>query len=302
MSLTKYAPPEGTLIKLDMPAEKYHSGPELSASSLGALLRSPSHYMHSPRFFSPAMREGTLFHTAALEPDNWAKMVVTVPDVNWQTTDGKAAAAAWATGLGVTGLPEKPKKGDIIEAVERLGLIFSTGSNVSMAANMALSARQSSWGKQFFSDESRQREVSIFFDAITPDGRKVPFRCRPDLLIPGSAIIDLKKSQDASPEEFARSVAKFGYHRQAVIYTEAVRVATGENLPFLFCVVENVEPYACAWYTLSDEYLEIGRAEVDHALTLFADCSANHNWPSYSTELLELVPPSWLQAKVPSDD
>jgi len=248
------------------------------------------------------MREGTLFHIAALEPHKWGDLVVTAPSVNWQTLAGKAEAAAWAEELGAKDIPEKPKKADIIDAVEKLGCIFSDGPGVALAGQMALSARQSPWGKDFFNDEAGMREVSIFFDAETEDGRTVPFRCRPDLLIPGRAIIDIKKTQDASPEGFAKSVANFGYHRQAFMYREAVRQATGELLPFLFCAVENSEPYACAWYSMSDEFYDIGKAEAMYALGLFADCVESRSWPTYTSDLLDLVPPTWLQPQIPSDD
>ena len=87
-------------------------------------------------------------------------------------------------------------------------------------------------------------------------------RCRPDFWREDDIIVDVKTTEDASPEEFSRSLAKWRYHVQAPFYMDGIELATGRRPKgFVFLVVEKKPPYAVAAYTLDPESIELGRSE-----------------------------------------
>lgn len=294
-------PLEGARLVYDLPAREYHSGPELSASAIGPLMRSPAHFQYSPRIASNAMRKGTLFHVSALEPEKAESLVVKLPDGNWRTKDYKAEARAFLAGRGVD-LPEEFKRDDAMRAIDDAGMVMASDSEALTSIDMAASIRNSPVGKQLFADPAGRAEVSIFFQQeVETSEDPVLLRCRPDFLVPSRAIVDLKKTINASPDHFARSVFNFGYHLQAHLYRLGVYCATGEWLPFVIGACEEAPPHCCAWYVISDEFLAIGETEFHAAINLFARCLSDHIWPGYPQEILDILPPSWAKPRI-SDD
>ncbi len=94
-------------------------------------------------------------------------------------------------------------------------------------------------------------------------------RCRPDLWARKARIIlDVKTTDDASAEGFAKSIANWGYDVQDPFYSDGIEVATGKPLVgFLFlaveksaCVVDGVAK-GVAVYRLDDASRDLGRAK-----------------------------------------
>lgn len=293
--MTKPLPRTG--IVRGMPNAEYHGGPELSASQLGDLLRSPAHFFAKNRVASQAFRHGTLFHLAALEPELFRETVIAKPNQEVRTKAGKEAMREWAKGHGVT-LGASLSVQAINDAFDAAGKIYADGEEIMNAATMASQLRRSPFGEELFT-LPHEVEISVFFEFETKFG-KIPFRCRPDVWIPGVAIVDLKKTKDASPKEFNRSAVKFGYHRAAWIYREAMKQATGEELPFIFGCVEDYNPYAVAWYEAGEEILALGEAEVRTAAEVYATCCKSGDWPGYPQDPMTLEPPAWRKPEAPS--
>ena len=82
-------------------------------------------------------------------------------------------------------------------------------------------------------------------------------RARPDALDPNGLIVDLKTSQDASPDAFARTAATFKYHLQAAWYIDGLHAAgvTPEQTAFAFVVIEKTPPHSVGTYVLDAESL-----------------------------------------------
>lgn len=111
----------------------------------------------------------------------------------------------------------------------------------------------------------------------------------------GATVVDLKTTASAEPGKFSRSVADFGYALQAAWYIEAVQaLGLAERVRFVFVVVEKSAPHLVGVYELADEWLTIGRQQVEEALSVFAACTAADVWPSYTEGVRLLQPPSWL--------
>lgn len=122
-------------------------------------------------------------------------------------------------------------------------------------------------------------------------------RIRPDWLRSDDIIVDLKTTDDASPDGFAKSVANWRYDVQDAFYCDGFRAVTGRKARFVFIAVEKKPPYAVAVYTLDAESKEIGRAQYRADLDLYAQCKANDNWPGYGDAVQKLNMPGWHKNK-----
>lgn len=143
--------------------------------------------------------------------------------------------------------------------------------------------------------ESGLPEQSVYWvDAITGE----LCRCRPDWWhqdARGDILVDLKTTEDASPEGFARSVAKWRYHVQAAMYSDGVEAATGRKpRAFVFIAVEKKAPHAVGVYALDAASIDAGRVEYRADLSRYAECRATGVWPGYSDKIQPISLPVWF--------
>lgn len=120
-------------------------------------------------------------------------------------------------------------------------------------------------------------------------------RCRPDWWRQDLGIVlDVKTTDDASPEEFRRSLHKWRYHVQDPFYMDCIKQATGTRpRAFLFLAVEKKPPYAVAIYQLDAESVEQGRKEYRQDLDLYAECERTGQWPGYGERIQSISLPEW---------
>lgn len=98
-------------------------------------------------------------------------------------------------------------------------------------------------------------EVSFFSEI---DG--IGVKCRPDIFRDDQILVDLKTTDNASFENFTKSIANYRYHVQAAWYLNIVTLVTGIHYDtFIFAVVEKTPPYGVALYDLSKESIDAGR-------------------------------------------
>lgn len=136
-----------------------------------------------------------------------------------------------------------------------------------------------------------EAEKSVYWiDATTG----VLCRCRPDWWRDDNLIVDLKTTEDASPEGFARSIAKFRYDVQDAFYTDGVQQATGKRpKAFVFIAVEKKPPYGVGVYVLDAETKDLGRAQYQHDLRVYAECVRTGEWPGYGDKIQTINLPAW---------
>jgi len=96
-------------------------------------------------------------------------------------------------------------------------------------------------------------EASIFAE---DEETGLPLKARPDLWVEDHTLVDIKTTDDASPDAFARTVTTFGYHLQAAHY---LTMTGAEN--FIFVAVERKAPYAVGIYRLDAEWVQIARCK-----------------------------------------
>ena len=140
---------------------------------------------------------------------------------------------------------------------------------------------------------TEQAEVSLFWK------EECGTACRGKLdgIMP-IGVLDLKSTQGASIDEFAKSIYNFGYHIQAAHYLAG---AAANNLPcenFYIIAVENTPPYCTAVFVLEHESIEAGEKERKKLLQIYNDCVKNDNWPGYSDKIQAIGLPQWALRKI----
>jgi hypothetical protein len=270
--------PEGTASMPDKAADlsnaNYHRDPAVSKSHLDQVAKSPAHYW--ARYLDPnrvipeptaAMVLGTALHTAVLEPHLWREQFVVPPHAfDRRTKAGKELAQAF----------EAEAKGKTV-------LTPDDADRIRLMADAVHRHPASS----FLLELPGTREASYFW---TDEETGLRCKCRPDWhSIDRRLIVDVKTTKDASPREFARSVAAFRYHVQANWYQRPFPEAE----QFLFIAVESQPPHLVAVYAATPEMVAAGGRAADRDLRLLAACREAGAWPGYSDEILPLELPSW---------
>ena len=237
-----------------MTEAQYRAVDAINISSLKHMSRSPAHYraaLEHPREATPAQLLGSMLHATVAEPQR-THYVVRPDGLSFASKEGKA----WRDSQTHPILG-----GDDDDAVQA----------------MYRSLWRSERAKRMIVGATKECAV---FEIHQPTG--LLLKGRIDLFNFDRAkkevsIADIKTTDDASPGEFARSVRKWGYHRQAAYYMDLVGATR-----FFFIAVEKAAPFAVAIYELDDRTIEAGREANDRDLATLATCIKTDAWPAYS--------------------
>lgn len=258
-----------TNLILDMAELEYHAHPALSSTGARELLKAPAKFYHAqwtPRVHRTSFDTGTAAHAKVLGV-GWP--IVTIPEELLSDDGGirSAAAKAW-----------------VAEAREnnQIPIKASVAAEVNAMAESVLAHPKA----RMVLEQEGAPEVSVF--GTDPD-TGVDTRCRVDFLGMGEGrrvAVDLKTSAgEASAAEFARTVAKYGYHIQDGHYTDTLLFAEHPVDAFVFIVVEKEPPYLTAVHVLEDDYRVIGQERAAHARRLFAHGIQSGEWPGYPDDI-----------------
>lgn len=258
--------------------EEYHSHTEsISKSHLDTIANaSPLHYwskyLDPNRERSeptPAMVLGSAIHSAILEPDLFGQEYVTEPTgINRRANAGKAEYEAFCAankGKTVLGTDQMEACLAVRDAVHRhpLAAGLLTGGN----------AEQS-------------------FYAVDPETGEL-IKCRTDYMA-GDLIVDIKSTEDASPEGFGKSAANFRYLVQTAWYQDVLDAAFGEHPElWVFLAVEKKPPYAIGIYYPNAADIAIARAAARRDFLRIVEHKRSNTWPDYASEARALSMPAW---------
>lgn len=260
-----------------IPIDEYHKSIATSKSQLDQLAKSPAHYLASlatPRKETAAMRIGSLFHGLVLEPER--VRIAVAPVCDKRTKDGKATWEAFC--------------------LENAGAEIVTAEEGEMLTGMVASVRAHPAASKLLSGPGIAEGSAYWVDEQSGE----LCRCRPDFYRSDLGIIvDLKSTEDASPKEFARSIANYRYHMQSAYYQDGVEASTGDYIKgFVFVACEKKSPYAVAVYQLDMQGVEAGRIEYKRLLLDLADCKASGKWPAYSDRIETISLPAWAAKEI----
>lgn len=264
---------DGLLIS-GMPDSVYHSAPGISKSGLDLVARSPAHYRYQEaRQPTRAMTIGKALHAALLEPERFAENYLLLRDV----TDRRSSEYKQAIKHHDAELVLNGREADYV-----------AGMQESVYSHPAARARLSGAG---------ETELSVF--AVDPETGAL-LRARLDKLTGSdeALILDLKKTQDARRDPFARSIFNYGYHVQDAFYRHVFRLATGIEADFEFVVSEEHLPHATTVYQLDDLSRQEGHRIAMETVRTYAECCRVNEWPAYSDQIEYISLPAWALAQI----
>lgn len=255
-----------------MDSAAYHSSAGISKHGLDLIRKAPALYQHkkaNPEEPTPAMRWGTLAHTAILEPDKMDEETFILPACDRRTKEGKeiyAQAMREAAGRTIITLEEAQQLDDMRDA------FYAEKACRNAVQNIEHIEASLYWIDPFQDVQCRAR-----MDAIRKDG----------------IVIDYKTTQDATPKAFLRTVLSFRYHVQAAFYLDALKTVTGQDGTFLLIAQEKTPPYLSCVYVVGDDLIEQGRKEYREDLAAYKTCFDTGDWPSISSHPVTLNLPKW---------
>ena len=240
----------------------YHLMDAISKSDLDLIHKSPYHYRMAIRSETPAMKLGTALHCAVLEPERFGM-----------------------TYIEVEGDRRTKTVKETIKAAEEAGRIVLTSDEMAAVQGMAASIQESQNFRTFSPDAVTEHSVFGYLEGV-------PVKCRPDMWVEKyNVLIDLKTTEDASPQAFAKSCRRYRYHVQDAFYRHVISAATGvsaDDMAFGFCVVEKQPPYAVAWYEIDAPDTERGWLEALADLGEYKDAKEHDDWKGYSNKIVTI--------------
>jgi exodeoxyribonuclease VIII len=234
----------------------------ISHSALKAFAKSPNHYLQyvageAPR--TDAMIAGSALHCFVLEPHEFDARYIVAPKIDRRTKEGKQEFEAFS-----------------VQATGRDILTLADFENIVRMRDAI-----------FQSEEARGliESCMVYEQSIATELQGIEFRGVADGL-GANWILDIKTTQDASPEAFQRQAFNLGYHEQAALYTQAF----GEYR-FYWIVVESAAPHNVAVYQQSARAHRLATDRVARLIEQFK------NWDGtpagYFGGVRELDLPNW---------
>lgn len=265
---------------VDISNDEYHAGPGISKSHLDVIAKqSPLHYwwkyLNPERVRdepTPAMKLGSAIHAAIIEPELFEERYVESPKFDRRTKEGRALFQAFQE--------------------------ENEGKEVLTAEDYArcLAIRDAVYAHPVASGLLKGGKAEQSFFAKDPETDEL-IKCRFDYLLDsGEMAIDIKSTIDASPVEFARSVANYRYDIQPAWYFDILDILYGEAPKhWVYIAVEKDEPYAIGIYYATPEMIEIGRQTARRDFLKIVECKRKNEWPDYGAEIEPLEMPAWAR-------
>jgi len=261
-----FGPDAGPGLYMDVPAEAYHSHPAISRSILAeAARKSPLHGLYSWRAeeeesSSDAMDLGTAAHAKVLEPDLFGSRFDVAPE-ECSATLGSGDPCTYSAkyrhgGEWYCGTHAPDGEPDDIEVLK--------SSHYYTVEGMDAALREDPDAAPLLYQLPGLAEATILFD-----DPETGLRCkaRPDRIIclpnEGVALVDLKTTKSAHPQDFRRKYARNGYWLQPAFYSAAVgSLGVASVRDFVFACVESQRPYAVQCYRPSSNDLAGARRRM----------------------------------------
>lgn len=273
----------------DLPNEEYQKGEGTSKSHLddiaAELGMTPHHYWHTRldpnRVAKPkteALILGDAIHKAILEPDLFSTNFVELP--------GDAPARPTAAMLK----SKNPSANSMDRVSWWADFQAEHGEKIALKSDdylMVTRMRDAVYAHPTVRKNNLLvgGNVEQSFYAIDPETGAL-IKCRTDYetLERDARIIDVKSTDDASPEGFAKSVYKYRYDVQNGWYPHVIRSAFEQQVEvrsFIFIAIEKEWPHAIGIHWLDPEDIATGLVVAKRDLRLIESCKASNEWPDF---------------------
>lgn len=253
---------------------------------IDALAQSDLAWMrHSPRHFkmrkelqkeTDAMRFGSIFHLALLEPAEFKAKYLCEPETI--TLDGKTVELNkrvskhrdWLAAWKIDNAEKVIVSEKELEALTRMLNSVMDDPDLCELISTGEAETVATWNYK----GRKCKGKADLFNTKTSHGK---------------VVIDFKKTQDASPSGFSRSIFNFAYDLQSAYYSQGF-----EADKFFFVAVEE-KTGAIGKYD-AYHYIERGRKLMDKLMDRLAECERTNEWPWYTKNFDLILPPTWVAA------
>ena len=109
-------------------------------------------------------------------------------------------------------------------------------------------------------------------------------------------IGDVKTTQ--SVKDFEKSIANYGYHRQAAWYKRILFAEGIEVDDMVFFCVEKNPPHLSEAFIIDKFAEDVGMTELRYALDVYRECKKTGIWGSPKKELSTISLPKWYKPKI----
>ena len=248
----------------------YFSNKALSKSAIDLLLECPALYKAwlegvDDEQESKALSFGSMFHLLCLQPELFANEFA-VTDINLSTKAGRE----WKKGIP-----------DTVTIVKQ--------EDYEKALLMSEAVRDHPQAKCLFRHYTAEQPIYWMRDGIE-------CKAEPDIVstVFGQRFCaDLKTTESANPEAIQRTIAKYGYHRQAAWYLDGMKAIGQPCEAFIFIFVEKTFPHLVTMCQLDEDALQKGLSECLSAVESLKRCLNSGTFPCYTRDILTISLPKW---------
>jgi len=261
--------------------------PGVSPTSINQFFESPSRFWKysslnpnkERKEATPAMIFGRLVHCLALTPEMFEKEFAVQPIKNGEL-DTIDEMKAWLAQSGAA-LPSKAKKDDYVAACRQLGGVVW----VDVMANFTAAAG---------------RKTIVTQDCWFPDGEQgLMKKCRLDYVRSG-LVIEYKTDISPCEQDFMRTIASRGYHRQLAWQVDAAVRIYGEIPRGAIIIAQDKEIHDdIAIYALDAAAIELGKKENAYAWSEINRRFKANDWRTFPEEIMPIGLPKWYEANNP---
>ena len=264
----------------DVPMETYLADEALSSSGLQDFKRSAHYYrfrQNSERVASKAMTNGTAFHTAVLEPDEFDRLYVIAGQCVARKKSGERCTNPGTriyrdkAFCGVRGHHPKP---DFIEEEGGPEIVEKADRDAMGIARDNLHKHKHIM--QYFKGVGASEVTGIWVDE--PSGVRCKIRLDRELERV-SHHVDLKYTASADVRAFKRQTWSMGWMHRSAFYRRGMK-ALGRAAPASIIIASESEPaHDCNLFILDEAQIGVIGQGIDQYLTEFAACQQSGDWP-----------------------
>lgn len=274
--------------------DEYSNDPRMNAStlvhgfkSMRSLKRAIDGKKPEP---TPALRFGQQYHTLILEPEEFRRTHVVMPDYknDPENVDAKGNSSRNANTKWV-----KAAKSKFIEDNLHKAIVEQADFERGLKMIEALSQRP----RVMELLKGTQREVTLYGNINGVD-------CKGRLDLLAGHITDLKGTKNAEPRWFGRDACKLWYPEKLAFYQQLVKQNTGETLPVYVIAQETGGDFDTVVYPIRQPVLEVAFGRVCKLLCEYKNARDQDKWPGVDggEAEIEFHVPNWYMPSNSEDD
>lgn len=121
-----------------------------------------------------------------------------------------------------------------------------------------------------------------------------------DWIAPDGTCYDYKTTDmSVAPDNIPRIIVNMGWHIQAAFHDRLLHLVEPDTpRKYRFIAQETAEPFALVKVEMTEDWMTIGRKEVERAVFLWKSCIATGQWPAYPRGYVYPPIPGWYEQNV----